>query len=522
MTDPAPLHAKAREGLRFAPGSREELAAFAKLQARLPGLFESVFPDPLRPRAVIVVPSTSFDVDVMAKVLGSAHYEERLLCLLMLLRMPRTRLIYLSSMPIADEIIDYYLHLLPGVPSRHARARLTLLACDDASPQPLTAKLLMRPRLLAHVREAMGEPELAHLACFNVTHLERTLAVELGAPIFGCDPALLVHGSKSGGRRIFRGAHIPMPDGIEDVADERALVEALCELKGRNANLKRAVVKLDEGFSGEGNAMFSFAGCPDGGGLRPWVKEKLPKLAIEAKDMNWEAYAAKFKQMKGVAEAFIEGNEKRSPSAQFRIDPDGTIETLSTHDQVLGGPTGQVYLGCTFPADEAYRLDIQKEGMKAAEALKKLGVWGRFAIDFISVRENGRWRHHAIEINLRKGGTTHPFLMLQFLTNGRYDPKSGIYRTQQGSQRSYYATDNLVSPRYVGITPADLVDIAVVSGLHFDGTTQEGVMFHLIGALSEFGKVGVLCVASDHKRAMQFYQQAIAALDNAVGGALPA
>lgn len=519
MTDPAPLHAEARQNLRFAPGSAEERKAFAALQARLPKLFETVFPNPLLPRAVIVVPSISFDQDVLAKVAGGPHYEERLLCLLMLLRMPRTKIVYLSSLPIADEIIDYYLHLLPGVPPRHARARLTLLACDDASPHPLSAKLLARPRILEHVREAMGDPELAHLACFNVTHLERTLAVELGVPIFGCDPALLSLGSKSGGRKIFRETGVPMADGIEDIADEQGLADALCELRGRNASLKRAVVKLDEGFSGEGNAMFSFAGCPESGRIQTWVKNKLPALACEAKDMGWDEFSTKFKEMKGVAECFIEGAEKRSPSAQFRADPNGVLETLSTHDQVLGGPTGQVYLGCTFPADPAYGLAIQAEATKAAEALKKRGVWGRFAIDFISVREGAGWKNYAIEINLRKGGTTHPYLMLEYLTDGKYDAKTGVFRTPQGSARAYYATDNLVSPRYVGLTPEDLIDIAVMNGLHFNASTQEGVMFHLIGALSEFGKVGVVCVADNSTRAMALYKKTIWALDSAVGAA---
>ena len=30
----------------------------------------------------------------------------------------------------------------------------------------------------------------------------------------------------------------------------------------------------------------------------------------------------------------------------------------------------------------------------------------------------------------------------------------------------------------------------------FDGATQEGVMFHLVGALSEFGKLGLVCIGS--------------------------
>jgi hypothetical protein len=497
---------------KCAPCSAEERAAFAALQARMPALFDTVFPDPKRPRAVIVLPSLTFDADVMAKVAGAPHYEERLLCLLMLLRMPRTHLIYLTSLPIPNEIIDYYLHLLPGVPTNHARARLTLLACHDASPQSLTAKLLARPRLLARIKQVMGDPTLAHLACFNVTALERTLAVALGVPIFGCDPALLYLGSKSGGRKVFRAASVSMADGIEDIADEAGLIDALCELKGRYPELRRAVVKLDEGFSGEGNAMFSFAGAPTGP-LRSWVKEHLPTLACEATSMSAEAYLAKLREMKGVAEVFVEGKEKRSPSAQFRVDPLGRLESISTHDQVLGGPTGQVFLGCTFPADEAYRLAIQEEGAKAATVLRDRGVWGRFAIDFISVRTGDVWKHYAIEINLRKGGTTHPFLMLEFLTDGKYDPTTGIFRTPQGSPRAYYATDNLVSPAYRGLTPEDLVDIAVMHNLHYDATTQEGVMFHLIGALSEFGKIGVLCVAGDHTCALALYQKAVAALD---------
>src|SRR5690606_16165034 len=145
-----------------------------------------------------------------------------------------------------------------------------------------------------------------------------------------------------------------------------------------------------------------------------------------------------------------------------------------------------------FPADDAYRLDIQSMGLKAAEALMKKGVLGRFGIDFISVKEGDSWRHYAIEINLRKGGTTHPFLMLQFLTDGHYQAATGEFLTQASSPRCYYATDNLESERYRGLRADDLIDLAVLNGLHFHAATGEGVAFHLIGALSEFGKLGLV------------------------------
>lgn len=501
-----------------APGSAAELAAFRDLQARLAPMYQRVFPDPRAPRTVVVVPSLSLDREVLARITGVHHYEERMLSLLLLLRLPRTRVIFLSSTPIAEPIIDYYLHLLPGIPAQHARARLTLLACHDTAPLPLSGKLLARPRLLAAIRAAVEDPAAAHMVCFNVAGAERTLALRLGIPIYGCDPELLPLGSKSGGRRLFREAGVPLPEGVEDLRDEADLVEAVVELRRRAPALRRAVVKLDEGFSGEGNALLDLADAPSGGGLAAWVRGRLPSLGFEARGMSWELYRAKLQEMRGVVEAFVEGAEKRSPSAQFRIDPLGRLETVSTHDQVLGGPGGQIFLGCRFPADAAYARAIQAEATKAAQALRERGVRGRFGIDFVSVRDGPGWRHLAIEINLRKGGTTHPFQMLQFLTDGRYDPETASFGAAGGRPCCYVASDNVESPRYRGLTPADLIDIAVMNGLHFHAATLEGVVFHMIGALSEFGKLGVVCVAGSAGRALRLYRDTLAVLDREAGG----
>lgn len=495
------------------PDSAVELATFQTLQSRLPDLFRQVFPDPNAPRTIVIIPSLSLDQDVLARLTGAAHYEERMLCMLMLLKLPRARIIYVTSQPLSEEIIDYYLHLLPGIPATHARRRLMLLSCFDSTPKPLAAKILARPRLIARLREAIGEAATAHMSCFNVSPLERTLAVQLGVPIYGCDPSLLPLGSKSGGRAIFREADIATPAGAEGLADEADLAAGLAELKRRNPGLRRAVAKLNEGFSGEGNAIFGFEGAPERGSLEPWIRSRLPALAFEARDMSWEIYNAKIREMGAVVEEFIEGATKQSPSAQYRIDPLGQIDVISTHDQVLGGRSNQVFLGCRFPANEAYRLDIQKEGLKAARVLRNRGVLGRFGVDFLSAWDGSSWRHYAIEINLRKGGTTHPFMMLQFLTDGRYDCASGEFHIPSGGSRCYYASDNLEAPVYRGLAPADLLDIAVLNGLHFNAATQQGVVFHLIGALSEFGKLGVVCVAPSPDEADSLYRNTVAVLD---------
>ena len=486
---------------------------FAEMQERLARNYVDIFPDNNAARTVVIVPSLSLDTDVLARITGVHHYEERMLCLLLLLRMPRTRVVYLSSTPISEPIIDYYLHLLPGIPAQHARQRLRMISCNDSSAEPLTKKILDRPRLMQRIREAIRDTETAHITCFNVTELEKSLSLRLDVPLYGCDPALSYWGSKSGSRKAFREAGISLPDGVEDLRDAADAVDALTKLKTDRPELRKAVVKLNEGFSGEGNAVLDFRSAPEGAGLRAWVADRMPHLSFEHEAVNWDAFEEKLLLMGGIAESFVEGEGKRSPSSQFRIDPLGKVECISTHDQVLGGTHDQVFHGCRFPADPAYCLEIQEQGRRAADILSQKGVRGRLGVDFISVPGENGWSHYAIEFNIRKGGTTHPFLMLQFLTDGQYEPETGRFLTPGGRPCCYYASDNLESELYRGLTPHDLVDITAINKLHFHAARQEGVAFHLIGALSEFGKLGIVCIAENHEKADALHNEAVRVLE---------
>ena len=501
------------------PGSAAELEAYEKIEQGFANQFELFFPDNLAPKTIVVIPSLSLDQEVLAKVEGALYYEERLLCLLMLLRMPRANVIYVSSTPIDPVIIDYYLHLLPGITGYHARERLTLISCYDTAAIPLTEKILQRPRLIERIKQAIPAGNVAHIACFNTTALERTLSVHLGIPIYGCDPSLIYLGTKSGSRRAFMKAGVLMPPGAENLTCYEDIVHATAALKDMHPHVKKAVIKLNDGFSGEGNAILKYPENLTGKELYNWIHHNL-RDAIKpvAKDLSTALFMEKFVLMEGIVEAFIEGDIKTSPSVQCRINPRGEVDIISTHDQVLTGENEQIFVGAHFPADENYRTEISTMGKAIAGVLNKEGVLGRFSIDFISVKEDDGWKHYAIEINLRKGGTTHPFLMLQFLTNGQYDEKTGVFKTANGQQLYYYASDNVQRNTYKGLTPHDLIDIAMFHGLHFDGATQKGVMFHMIGALSQFGKMGMVCIGASPEEAFSFYTKTISVLDAETGG----
>ena len=497
------------------PGSAEEKDIFSKIQEGFRQQFEKIFPDKLAARTVVIIPSLSLDEEILSKITGHIHYEERLLCLLMLLRMPLTKVIYVTSVPIDQIIIDYYLHLLPGITGSHARQRLTMLSCYDGSSKPLTKKVLERPRLLQRIRQNITDTSAAHLTCFNITHLEKTLAVELGIPLFGTDPDLFYEGTKSGGRKIFKAAGVSLPDGFEDLRTRQDVITALSALKKNKPGLRKAVVKMNDGFSGEGNAIYHYTDFSNNESIGKNIDESMSvHLKILAKDLTEKLFFEKIYEMGGITEEFIEADIKTSPSVQCLINPLQEIEVLSTHDQLLGGEDGQIFIGASFPASNDYNISLAEEGKKIARVLAAKGALGRFAIDFISVKQNSEWIHYAIEINLRKGGTTHPYFMLQFLTDGVYNPEKGEYLTASGNKRFYFSSDNVSKDCYKGLTPHDLFDIAIFHSLMYDGASQEGVMFHLVGALSQYGKLGLVCIGDTPEKAKEYYDKVIYVLDN--------
>lgn len=494
---------------------------FRQLQSQLRDRWHSVDLFDQDDRDIVVVPSVSVDQRELKKIAGFLHYEERLLFSLIRLRNPRTRLIYITAVPLSPIIIDYYLQLLPGIPFSHARERLLLLSTYDSSLKPLSQKILERPRLMERIRQAL-RPNKSYMVCYNSTYLEQDLSVQLGIPLLAPDPALLHWGTKSGSRQIFAEGGVPHPDGSESVYNADDLAREGAQLWERHPDLKRIVVKLNEGFSGEGNAILDLRQIPEVAPESASHAERvsaihkcMEHLSFQSKDETWENFSSRIPELGAIVEAFIEGEEKRSPSVQGYITPDGDVEILSTHDQILGGPDGQIYLGCKFPSDAAYRLNLQELGMRVGQQLAKKGAIERFGVDFVAVRQpnSSTWDLQAIEINLRKGGTTHPFMTLKYLTNGRYDRSTGLFYSQQGQTKYYIATDNLQKERYQGLMPNDLMDIIADHRLHFDSSTKNGSVFHLMGSLSEFGKLGLTSIGDSLQQAEDFYNQVVNVLN---------
>jgi hypothetical protein len=507
-------------------GSGDEMKAFRELQAHLASRWALADGDGPEPRDIVVVPSLSFDGIDNISIDGVIHYEERMLFALNLLRHPRARLVYVTSAPIHPAAVDYMLSLISGIPNEHMRRRLTVLSLYDSSRLPLSQKILQRPRVIERIRHLI-RPECGMMTCFTVTEAERSLAVALGVPLYGSDPDLAWLGTKSGSRWAFRQAGVSLLPGAEDLKSEADLIEATNGLWEEHDGIERMVVKQNSGFSGQGNAILDLSALravwPKSGAGRAAREQALanalPKMRFVDPRLTWETFMDKFEREGGVVEAFVDNKDKRAPSCQLRISPEGSLDAISTHDQLVEGVDGQIYAGGRFPSDAAYRLDIQRDALRVGEVLQEKGAVGRLAVDFICVQANdGSWERYAIETNLRLGGTTHPMMLLRMMTDGRYDPDTGLYLTPRSEPQFYIATDTMRADSYRGLLVEDLLDIAAVDGLHYQAWSESGVLFHFTGALSEFGKLGITAVGKSPAEADHWFEKTRQVLDRETEG----
>jgi hypothetical protein len=61
------------------------------------------------------------------------------------------------------------------------------------------------------------------------------------------------------------------------------------------------------------------------------------------------------------------------------------------------------------------------------------------------------------------------------------------------------------------------MDIIADRQLHFDTSTETGSVFHLMGCLSQFGKIGLTSIGNSPQQAEALYNQVIKVLDEETG-----
>jgi hypothetical protein len=442
---------------------------------------------PGRPFTLIGIPSLDLGPR-WAERNDAPSLEERWLFLLFALRDPLARVAVVTSDRVSPDTVEYLLALAGVKPSD----RLGLFALDDSSRRPLAQKLLARPDVLDEVRRFTAGGDAWILPFDATAQADQDVGRALGVPVFGFGPRFAALGTKSGGRRLLRAAGLPVPAGEEDVHGVEEVRAAIRRLHASDPALREVVVKLDRGVTGDGNAVVPVADA-DGA---------LAALPDEYRDLLADGC---------VVEELVRGDATASPSVQVRVEAAGVVDVVATHDQLLGGPLGQAYAGCQFPADAAYAEELAAHGYRLGEHLRDLGAAGRFAVDFVAARYGGvGWLLRAVEVNLREGATTHPHGALALLTGGRYDPASGRFVTAAGAERRLRATDSLRAARPVA-WPLVRHELRR-RGLEWDRARERGVICLMQRAVEREGRLSAIAIAESREACDELMEQTAIAL----------
>ena len=325
-------------------------------------------------------------------------------------------MVFLCSQAPDPEVLAYYDSIATGDGRPSALSRFRSIVVGDDTSRSVSAKLLDQPQLLEELR-GYGRGRPVFIQPWNVTDLEVNVGLRLGAPLHGTSPELWPLGFKSSGRRIMAEAAVPVPFGREDVRSVHEVVTALDEIQRERPNAVGAVVKLDDSGAGDGNVVIGLRTASGAPATHHEVRGRVEALP--------EWYLTDLRSG-GAVEELITAPVFRSPSVQLRVNPFGDVTVLSTHEQVLGGDSGQVFTGCQFPADPSYAPAIARYADAVGRKYAKRGAVGSLGVDFAVAGDGeGLWEPFALEVNLRNGGTTHPITVLRNLVPGRYDVETG-------------------------------------------------------------------------------------------------
>lgn len=473
----------------------------ASLQLRLADACRLNAPPGTSPHVVMMLPSYNVGASLLAHYAGRlAALEHRyLLGTLMLPRLPGAEGVFVTCEKPAREVLDYYFRLMPDDARDDAARRLTIVEVPEPGDAPVAAKLLSHLDLLVDVRNHIGRRP-AFIEPWNVGIEEIAVALAVQAPIRGTIPGLRWLGFKSAGRRLFHAAGVPTPCGVEDVHDVNDVRRAIDEIRAQRPSAVGVVVKLDDSVAGDGNVVIRF---DDG------IDDRLQRLE--------EWYVAALAGG-GVVEELITGAAFTSPSVQLELEPDGRVAVLATHEQVLGGDNGQVFLGCRLPAHEAYVAALARYGAAIGTELIRQGAVGRVSVDFAAASDDhNEWRLYALEMNLRKGGTTHPYSALRHLVPGTYDPVAGMWRAADGGSACYQCSDNLLDPTWKQLSQAAAIAAVDTAGLTFDRTVGTGVVLHMLPGLPIDGRIGATAIANRGEEAAEMLAAVVDVLTRAAG-----
>lgn len=257
----------------------------AKLEGwrRMMQSFRERWPRIVRRRRVVVhIPSLSFTCAQRESIHNFTTRENGQFARLCAVADPLVDVVYVSPVPVSDEVRSYYLKLLDVGGVKNAEARVKFLVPENAhrfhDHMSLAQKLYYSPKCMRRLLQCIRKRE-AYIVPNQVGPEDLLLAVHLHLPLWAPEPEVAaLFSSKSGAKRIFEAAALNMPPGVRDVWSEDEFYLGLSRLILKHLDVQRWLFKIDDESGGRGTAWFE-----------PAELKIYEQLLQERQSIHWDA-----------------------------------------------------------------------------------------------------------------------------------------------------------------------------------------------------------------------------------------
>lgn len=258
--------------------------------------------------------------------------------------------------------------------------------------------------------------------------------------------------TKSGAKRIFQMADVPIPIGAYDIYSLDDFCHHLTKLIAHNLYINQWIFKIDDEFNGRGHASLNVEQVKTIVELRKKkvemtesiirkleevIRKILPKkvkIAQSSLFTTWDSYINLFCKVGGVIEAapMCQSSQVQSPSVSFLIEPNGQIQVVGSYDKFAASDF--VNAGCFFPQKSLPAMNLKTLCRSVGQVMFDQGIIGHVTIDLVSFPNPNDPKAHplfwAVDLNQELTDNAAITTFFDILMEGQLHPETGDYQIE--------------------------------------------------------------------------------------------